>query len=347
MVLDFVVRVSHAVAGILGIFVEVCDDWHFQTVVSAVASNRMHLGGVMTQSELVRSERTALELVHTLAAAQVTLVSPQSKWSCVAASRFRMGSVDISLPALEAPTFGVNYGPEMRLERTLQGRRVSGCGSPGHLCILPPDAETRWVFDEPGDVALVFLNRELFDRAVEEDVDLDPARVEIVPRFVIRDLVLERIAHRLLKEIFEPGATRLLTEEFAQELASHLICSHSNLAHLQRSDRAYAMAPGKLKRAEDYIVSNLQIEMSLQDIAAAAGMSLFHFAKAFKQTTGRTPHQFLTDRRLLHARSLLHDGSLSIGRIAGAVGLSHSHFTAVFTRQMGMTPSKFRDVLQS
>ena len=107
------------------------------------------------------------------------------------------------------------------------------------------------------------------------------------------------------------------------------------------------MAPGRLKRAEDYIVSNLQIEMSLQDIAAAAGMSLFHFAKAFKQTTGRTPHQFLTDRRLLHARSLLHDGSLSIGQIAGAVGLSHSHFTAVFTRQMGMTPSKFRDVLQS
>jgi len=107
------------------------------------------------------------------------------------------------------------------------------------------------------------------------------------------------------------------------------------------------MAPGKLKRAEDYIVSNLQIELSLQDIAAVAGMSLFHFAKAFKLTTGRTPHQFLTDQRLLHARSLLHDVSLSIGEIAGAVGLSHSHFTAVFTRQMGMTPSKFRDVLQS
>jgi len=51
MVLDFVVRVSHAVAGILGIFVEARVDLHFQTVVSAVASNRMHLGGVMTESE--------------------------------------------------------------------------------------------------------------------------------------------------------------------------------------------------------------------------------------------------------------------------------------------------------
>jgi len=79
-----------------------------------------------------------------------------------------------------------------------------------------------------------------------------------VPRFIIRDLVLERIAHRLLKEISEPGATRLRTEELAQELASHLIRTHSNHGHLQRSDRTYSMAPGKLKRAADYVASNLR-----------------------------------------------------------------------------------------
>jgi AraC family transcriptional regulator len=301
----------------------------------------------MTESELARPEQMALELVHQLAAAQVMLASPPSRWNCVAASRFRMGKVDVSLPALGVPTFGVNYGPDMWLERTLQGRRVSGWGSAGHLSILPPDSDTRWVFAEPGDVALVFLDRQLFNRALEEGVDRDPAHVEVVPRFVIRDLVLERIAHKLLREICEPRAGRLLTEELAQELASHLICTHSNVDYPQRIERTHSMAPRRLKRAEDYIVSNLQIEMSLQDIAEAAGMSLFHFAKAFKQTTGRTPHQFLTDQRLLHARSLLHDGRLSIGQIASRVGLSHSHFTAVFARQLGMTPSKFRDVLQS
>jgi len=93
------------------------------------------------------------------------------------------------------------------------------------------------------------------------------------------------------------------------------------------------------------MLSNLQIEMSLEDIAKAAGMSLFHFAKAFRQTTGRTPHKFLTEQRLLHARSLLHNRNLSIGQIAKAVGLSHGRFTAVFGREMKMTPSEFRDVL--
>jgi AraC family transcriptional regulator len=300
----------------------------------------------MPVSEAGRPEHGVLELVHSLAGAQVALVSPPSPWSCVAASRFRMGKLDISLPPLGAPTFGVNYGNEMRLERTIHGRRVSGCGAAGHLSILPPDAATRWVFEEPGDVALVFLNRELFDQAVEAAADRDPAFIEVVPRFVIRDLVLERIAHRLLKVIAEPNASRLLTEEIAHDLASHLILAHSNAEQAQPSERTYAMAPGKLKRAQEFIVANLNADMSLKDIAAAAGMSLFHFAKSFKDTTGRSPHQFLTQCRLLHARSLLHDATLSIGQIAKAVGLSHGRFTAVFGREMGMTPSEFRAVLE-
>ena len=93
--------------------------------------------------------------------------------------------------------------------------------------------------------------------------------------------------------------------------------------------------------------ANLGSEMSLQDIADAAEMSLFHFAKSFKQATGHSPHQYLTAQRLCQARTLLHDATLSIGEIADAVGFTHSYFTAIFARHIGMTPSKFREVLQS
>jgi AraC family transcriptional regulator len=97
----------------------------------------------------------------------------------------------------------------------------------------------------------------------------------------------------------------------------------------------------------EYMLANIHSELSLVDIAGAAGMSLFHFAKAFKQATGLAPHQYLTVRRVLLARELLHDKRLSIGQVAGVVGLSHSHFTVIFRRQMGMTPTQFRDVLYS
>ncbi|KAB2920375.1 MAG: helix-turn-helix transcriptional regulator [Hyphomicrobiaceae bacterium] len=298
----------------------------------------------MAQSESVRPEWAALELVHELADADILQVSPEKDWDVVAVTRFRLGNIDVSVPALGVPMFGVNYGADMQLERTLHGRKVSGVGAPGHLSLLPPDADTRWVFDKAGgDIVLVFLSRALFDRALEESTGRDPRSVEIVPQFVIRDLVLERVAHQLLKAVSEPGAgSRLLTETIAQALAAHLIAAHTNL---ERGGRPHPIAPSKLKRAEDFIQANIESDMSLQDIADAAGMSLFHFAKAFKQATGRTPHQYVIEQRVRQARALLHDTSLSIGQVASAVGFSHSHFTAVFARHMGMTPRKFRDVL--
>ena len=91
---------------------------------------------------------------------------------------------------------------------------------------------------------------------------------------------------------------------------------------------------------------NLARPMSLQEIADAAGISAFHFARGFKRATGLPPHQYLTQQRLLQARALLHNPNLSIGEVAQAVGFTHSHFTALFTRRLGMTPTKFREVLR-
>jgi AraC family transcriptional regulator len=300
----------------------------------------------MVDSMLTRPEMAALQTVHQLADAQMALASLQSSWTSVAATRFRMGKVDVTLPALGVPAYGVNYGQRMRLRRTLQGRTVATSAGAGQLSLLTPDAATRWVFDEPGDVALVFLRAEVFDRAITEGTGRGRGAVEIAPKFAIRDVVLERIAHRLLKEISEPGlASRLIAEELAEELAVHLISAHSNVP--QRQGRSHMIAPSKLKRAVEFMVSNIHGEPSLVDIASAAGMSLFHFAKAFKHATGQAPHQYVTAQRMLRARALLHDRRMSIGEVAGSVGLSHSHFTVVFRRQMGMTPTAFRDVLYS
>jgi AraC family transcriptional regulator len=275
------------------------------------------------------------------------LASPQDAWNGIAVSRFRLGAVDVRLPPLAVPAFGVNYGEPLKLERTLHGHRMSGSVRPGHLAILPPDAGTRWVFDKTGDIVLVYVSRRLFDEAVEDGIDRDPRLVEIVPRFLIRDLVLERAAHQLLREIAERRPDgRLAAEALARELVDHLIVTHSNLAVLPRHG-PHPMAPSRLKRAREFIRANLARPLSLEDIADAAGMSVFHFARGFKQATGVPPHQYLLERRLYEARTLLHDPELTIGEIAKTVGLTHSHFTAVFNRHMGMTPTKFRGVLLS
>jgi AraC family transcriptional regulator len=297
-------------------------------------------------SVVAQSETSALQTVLELAEARTALASPPRRWTAVAATRFRMGKVDVSLPALGVPAYGVNYGQHMQLQRTLNGRTVGTSAGAGQLSLLTPDVQTRWTFAQPGDVALVFLSGEVFDRAIAEGAGRCRAGVEIAPKFAIRDLVLERIAHQLLKEISEPGPTSLLrTEELAQELAAHLLRVHSNVT--QPRGRSLAIAPARLRRAEEFMLSRLDDELALADIAGAAGMSLFHFAKAFKQATGQAPHQYVTAQRLLRARTLLHDTRVPIGQIAKSVGLSHGQFTAVFRQHLGMTPSKFREVLDS
>jgi AraC family transcriptional regulator len=294
-----------------------------------------------------KPEWNALETVHAQAGADVQLMSPKNAWNGIAVSRFRLGQVDVRLPPLTVPAFGVNYGEPLRLERTLYGRRMTGSVTPGQLAILSPDADTRWIFDKTGDITLVYLSRQLIDQAVEDGMDRDPRSVEIIPRFLIRDLVLERAAHQLLREIAQalPG-DRLAADALAQELAAHIITAHSNRAVLPRRG-PYAMAPSRLKRVQEFTRANLATPLSLQDMANAAGMSVFHFARGFKHATGVPPHRYLTDQRLTEARTLLHNPGLSIGEVARAVGFTHSHFTALFAKRMGMTPTSFRRVLLS
>ena len=82
------------------------------------------------------------------------------------------------------------------------------------------------------------------------------------------------------------------------------------------------MAPNKLKRVEEFMNSNLHTDLSLLDMANAAGMSLYHFAKSFEDTTGQSPRKYVKVQRLHHARTLLHDAGLPISEIARTVDFS-------------------------
>src|SRR5205814_1630136 len=76
----------------------------------------------------------------------------------------------------------------------------------------------------------------------------------------------------------------------------------------------------------------------------ATGDSPCHFARMFRRTTGKTPHQYAIGRRVECARRLLEAGELSIAAIAIDTGFaSQSHLTEVFRRVTGVTPKAFQD----
>jgi transcriptional regulator GlxA family with amidase domain len=85
-------------------------------------------------------------------------------------------------------------------------------------------------------------------------------------------------------------------------------------------------------------------ELTIDRLAALVSMSPFHFARCFKQTTGLTPHQFVTRERIERAKALLAQARLPISDIALAVGFSsQSHFADVYRRITGTSPRRARN----
>ena len=89
---------------------------------------------------------------------------------------------------------------------------------------------------------------------------------------------------------------------------------------------------------------NFGRELALEEIASAAYLSEYHFARLFKQIAGVTPHVYLANLRLERARKLLVETVLPISEIAAMVGYqSQSHFSKMFKSVAGVTPRAYRE----
>lgn len=93
----------------------------------------------------------------------------------------------------------------------------------------------------------------------------------------------------------------------------------------------------------NYINSHCTENLSLEQIAEQAGFSKYHFSRLFKELTGTTCHNYLINRRILFAQTLLVDSSVSITEVAMRSGFnSLATFNRIFKAQMGCTPSEYR-----
>ena len=104
------------------------------------------------------------------------------------------------------------------------------------------------------------------------------------------------------------------------------------------------LADPRLRRVIEYLHGSFAEEISLDGLALVAGLSPNYFLHAFKQTTGQTPHRYLTELRIAKACELLHNPYWSIVEISLTVGFSsQSHLTTVFRRFVKTTPAAYRE----
>jgi len=194
---------------------------------------------------------------------------------------------------------------------------------------------------EPTEAVEVYPDAELLRALAGEEPELAPAAGT-------RDGTILAICS-VLKQAHTVGVllSDIAASTLAHRLAAHLLMHYSDSRY--RPERP----PGHLERkvvdqVTEYVDAGLSGPLTLDRLGQAVALSPFHFAHAFKATTGLSPHQFVMARRMHRATLLLTGTAMPVSQVATEVGLSNvSYFRRMFRRTMGMLPGELRETART
>ncbi|MDM0037568.1 AraC family transcriptional regulator [Variovorax sp. J22G21] len=158
------------------------------------------------------------------------------------------------------------------------------------------------------------------------------------------DPVIANLGRAMLPVLMRPQeASRLFVDHVALALKAHVVHVYGDAVGFAPVRTRGGLASWQERRAKAFLMQHLAGDVSLADAARECTLSRSHFSKAFKQTTGQTPHAWLVTQRVEAARRLLGQPHLPIAEIAARCGFSdQSHLTRVFSAHTGTSPARWR-----
>ncbi len=247
---------------------------------------------------------------------------------------------------LECTEVAILLAGQAKVRRTGDGEHQEAIARPGSAWICPAGTHESGieVIGRMDECLHVFLPPGLIERSALENHDLDPAKVRLAYAGGIADPMLLQIGmafRGMLDRGLQP-TDRLFVDGMQTALAAHLLGTYS-LDRWQPVARAPALDPRRLQRVLDFVEARLAADISLDDLAAEACLSPFHFARLFREAMGMAPHRYLTERRIEAARQKLRLAHSSLVEIALDTGFgSQANFNRVFRKVTGLTPGQYR-----
>lgn len=228
-------------------------------------------------------------------------------------------------------------------KQTATGKSERTRASVGGICLTPAGQPIAASWDEEYEYLAIDLNPAYVVQTALE-INLAP-RFELLEIYKTEDPLIQHIGLALLAEATAKEPTgRFYAESLSQTLVLHLLKNYST-ANYQQANFNGGLSGYKLRRATEFINEHLEQDLSLVEIAAAAGLSQFHFARAFRRTTGLTPQQYLIQRRIELAKQLLEKGNLPLVEVSLLAGFKNqSHFTTLFRKFTRFTPKAWREL---
>jgi AraC-like DNA-binding protein len=206
----------------------------------------------------------------------------------------------------------------------------------------------QFYFNDPLDSVNYFLPRKTLDGIADDTGAPRIGDLRFIPGVGVMDHVVAQLTRLLLPAFDKPDQTsRLFAEHISLALGSHIAETYGGMKSAATRSRG-ALAAWQERRAKELLGANLKEDISTADVARECSLSAGHFARAFRQTTGLSPHQWLLRRRIDKAHELLCEGKLSLAQIASACGFAdQSHFTKVYARLRGISPGVWRRQLET
>lgn len=204
----------------------------------------------------------------------------------------------------------------------------------GEIDVFPAGTSEQWFEDDASEVLDVTLPSALVRLAAEE-MGLAGERAGLEARCQVRDPQLEHLAWALATEQRDGSPNGLIyRQSVGMALSVHLLARY----------RAPALPSGlsrvELSRVTDYIEAHLTEDVSLLRLARVASVSASHLRVLFKRALGCSVHQYVIQRRVARAKSLLLRGQLPASQVALEAGFSHqSHMARCMRRVLGVPPA--------
>lgn len=231
-----------------------------------------------------------------------------------------------------SPTVLLNWGQPSHRIRSRRVRR-------GMVHVIGANMPVWLRLSGPADILVVSLNTSMI---AETSVKNGNVAGSIGVAVAVTDWKIRHLLGLFERELLDGGGSDLYLESLGTALAVHL------LRHYRQPPRASALvrggiAPTRLRRVLEYVDAHLAENVPLADLATLSGLAFHHFAHAFKDSMGVSPHRFLIERRIARSKSLLATSHLSVAEIALMLGFTdQSHFTEHFRRLTGTTPARYR-----
>lgn len=269
-----------------------------------------------------------------------------ANWSGVRLHRAKV--IPGRLPEHTADTHEVNITLRGKLFRESlspdSGRRLLAASRSGNICITPAGKAISASWDDTLDNMGFMLDASFVAQTASENGFTSNFSLTEMSRG--DDPLIQHLGLALLKEAgLDSAAGQLYADSLIQSLVLHLLKNYSTAGPSRSEHLRGGLSGYRLRRVKEFIESNLSSDLGLAELSAIADLSRYHFARAFRTSTGITPQHYLMQRRIENAKMLLADTEIPLVEVGLRTGFKNqSHFTTLFRKATNLTPKIWREL---